>query len=199
MNYKDPVYILIILALGFFLWGQCESNRRKDLEHEQGKRLHKEQVAAKITEIRTLSDSISTLRKKSSERASKDSLALSQKNGQIRAMSKNLAILRIPVQVIADTLQPLRDYLVLADSLSAAKDSLIVDMGLRHSAQVVELNEIIEKQGRQIVKEREIAEMWRVSAESGQKNVRKLERGKRFRNVVIGVLTAGLVVISIRE
>lgn len=199
LNLRDPIYILIILCLGFFLMWQCEATKNKDLELLAAVTKHDVEMNVKRTEIRTLEDSISTITAKAKERASKDSTVISQNKGQIKRLTKTLAVLRVPVEQLADTIQPLRDYLVLADSLSNAKDSLILDMGLRHEAQLVDLNQIINLQAQQIVSEKAVSELLENRVAELEKDVKKGNRGKRLRNYVIGGLVAWGIYESLKD
>ncbi len=199
LNLRDPIYILVILCLGFFLMWQCEGTKRKDLELLAAVTKHDVEMNVKRTEIRTLEDSISTITAKAKERASKDSTVISQNKGQINRMKKTLAVLRVPVEQLADTIQPLRDYLVLSDSLSAAKDTLIMEMDLRHSAQLVDLNQIINLQAEQIVSEKAVSELLENRVAELEKDVKKGNRGKRLRNYVIGGLVAWGIYESLKD
>lgn len=195
LNLRDPIYILIILCLGFFLMWQCEATKNKDLELLAAVTKHDVEMSVKRTEIRTLEDSISTITAKAKERASKDSTVISQNKQQIKRLAKREAILRVPVEQLADTIHPLRDYLVLADSLSAAKDSLILDMGLRHEAQLLDLNHIINLQAQQIVSEKAVSELLEQRVAFLEKEVKKGQRGKRVWRFVAGVGVAAAAVL----
>lgn len=199
LNYKDPIYWLIILALGFFLWAQCESNRRKDLEHEQGERLHQEQVqaledTARMAAGRRHDLELELVRIRDSAKVVQTGLKI-----EIKTYRSKLANLRPTVIVQIDSFPELKAFVALQDSTIDAQDKLIVSLELTHAAEIVNLEEQLRQSARQLMAVSQQTEVWRLAAVDAQKDVRKLTNGKRFRNVVIGVLTAGIVYVSLRE
>ena len=199
LNFLTPSLALIIVCMGFFLLYQCERSKRQNLERSNENIIWNEKLAAQKALAQTLADSVSILLENSKGRAVKDSLALSGLKMRNSAMSKKLAVLRIPVEVIADTIQPLRDYLILSDSLMAAKDTLIHEMTLRHSAQVVELDRIIDIQTQQIMAESVKTKLWEEVAVKTEKDYNKERRKKGFWKVTSAVLAGGIVFLSLKE
>jgi len=56
--------------------------------------------------------------------------------------TKNLAVLRVPVQPLIDSIKALGDFVLTYDSLSAIKDSTIYETGMRLATKEAELHEL---------------------------------------------------------
>jgi hypothetical protein len=198
LNFRDPLFILIIVCLIFFILWQRSQSKIQQLERSQDNKLHQQRIEAKDTEIRTLAGQILTLTQKSGIRRADDSLALKRKETAIATLSHKLAEKRHPIQVMADTIQPLRDYLILSDSLLAAKDTLIHEMTLRHSAQVVELDRIIDLQTQQIMAESVKTKLWEEVAVKTEKDYNKERRKKGFFKVTTAVAVGLCLFLAVK-
>ena len=186
---RDLIYIVIILLLGAFIWFQIREARIQN-EFALARNVQFNDAIEKARGLAQIyADSAAELRLRHIARKHSDSLALSGLKIDLKAMSKKVVILRVPVELAADSIQPLRDYLVLADSLSAAKDTLIYEMELRHSAQIIDLNQIIDTQAKQILSEKNVSAILETRNKELDKDLAKSQRGKKVRNYVI----AGLV------
>ncbi len=199
LNFREPVAWLIIVAMGFFIAYQCSNAKVQNLERLEGNRLTQQRIeelnqtaqtaAARINELEA-----ERIRTRDSAIAAQSALKI-----EIKGYQKTIARLRPGIQPKIDSFPDLREFVALQDSVIVAQDTLINRMNLAHSAEVVNLESQLKESGRLVMIEAAKGELWRKSAETSQKQVRKLQRGKVFRNIVIGVLTAGVVVISIRE
>jgi len=198
LNFVTPTLAFICLALGFFLWGTCQKNKVLELKAESQNSQHKQQIAAKDTEIRTLAGEISTLKQSAIQRGAKDSIVLTGLKQANSTLTQKLAEKRPPIEVMADTIQPLRDYLILSDSLMAAKDTLIHEMTLRHSAQVVELDRIIDLQTQQIMAEGVKTKLWEEVATKNEKDYNKERRKKGFFKVTTAVAVGLCLFLAVK-
>ena len=151
MKTREPIYIGIILLLcGVIGYMVYQNKIQQEFAFARSAQFADAIEKARQT-AQSYADSVHDLKVRLALRQHSDSVALSALINDLKAMSKKVVILRVPVELAADSIQPLRDYLVLADSLAQAKDSLIYDMGLRHSAQLLDLNQIIDLQAKQIM------------------------------------------------
>lgn len=120
---------------------------------------------------------------------------LEVKERAISTLSKKLAILRVPVQAILDTSAILSEFVDTYDSMNQEKDSLISEMKLRHAAEVVDLNALINSQAKQIMAAVTTGEAWRTAAENAQKAETKATKAKKFWRGAAMVATAGVAVL----
>jgi len=199
MNFREPIAWLIIIALSFFILWQCEGSKRKDLQKAEGDRLHEQQIKeldlqAFAKEARLNELEAERVRVRDSAKVSQNAL-----KSEIKGNRKMIAELRKGVQPKLDSFPDLREFVALQDSTIEAQDSLITSLELSHAAEVVNLEKQLEEKGNQIMIERVKSDLWRDSAVQYEKERNKLTKGKRFRNVVIGVLTAGIVYVSLKE
>lgn len=137
-----------------------------------------------------------------SERAS-FKVALSKAEAEIKRHKSNSAVTRPKIQVLVDSIPDLRDFVAFQDSTIVSQDSLIVDLQLRHRAEVVDLNEIIKLQGQQIVSNMAIGDNWRQMAENAQAGERRADKWRKFWKRTTGavVVTAAAVVtiVTLKE
>jgi hypothetical protein len=199
LNLVTPILVLIIVCFAFFTLYQCESGKRKDLEHEQGEKLHQEQVHRLEDSVRIAGVRIKELQAERVKLRDSVKVAVKAKKREIKAHEETTEKLRPEVAARLDSVPVLKAFVGSLESTIQKQKSLIQTLELSHSAEIVNLEEQLKESAKQIVKEREIAESWRLTAVESEKDVKKLRNGKKFRNVVIGVLTAGIVYVSLRE
>ena len=198
-NILTPALILTIICLVLFiLWMRASAKlelqkRLMDNIAWDGKLQAEKKISA------SLQDSIVTLTESFSNKAKKDSVELKKKNDGIKALAKTVAVLRGEAQDEIDSLPDVARFVYAYDSLNAAKDEFIVDMSLRHSAQVADLQEIIEFQTKSNMAKEGIISILEHRNQELEKDVRKAHRGKRFWRVMTGVAAAGIVYVSLKS
>jgi len=192
---RDLIYILIILFLGAFIWFQIREARIQR-EFTFARNIVFNNAIEKARQYaQSYADSANDLRIRHAIRHQADSVSLSGLKMRNSELARKLDKSRKPVQSLADTVQPLRDYLILADSLLAGKDSLIYEMELRHSAQIIDLNQIINTQAKQILSEKSVSAILETRNKELEKDLAKSQRGKKVRNYVI----AGLISVVLYQ
>jgi len=129
-----------------------------------------------------------------------DSLSLAALSVRNKAMSETVHKLRIPVQVTIDTMEALGDFVRAYDSLLAGKDQEIGELKLRHSAQVVELNEIIAERVNQMMAQTALAETWRQTADNAEQDQQKETKRKKVWRAVglVGIGTTGILLLLVK-
>jgi len=125
----------------------------------------------------------------------RDSVKVAQnaRKEEIKAYRKTIENLRRPVAVMIDTIPDLREFVTAQDSIISKQDDLIRGMELSHSAELLDMNEIIRLQNHQLNQQMAITATFETELTATQGENNKLRRGKNVRNVII----AGLVGIVI--
>lgn len=199
LNFREPVAWLIILALGFFLWGTCEKAKRQTLEHEQGERLHREQVQRLEDTVRLAATRINELQADRVRIRDSAKVAVKARKREIKAHEEITEKLRPEVAARLDSVPVLKAFVGSLESTIQKQKSLIQTLELSHSAEIVNLEEQLKESAKQIVKEREIAESWRLAAVESEKDVKKERRKKGFWKTCTAVAIAGLVWVSLSQ
>jgi hypothetical protein len=199
MNFKDPVYILIILALSFFLWGQCSRNQVLKLQAEAKESQHMEQIGKLEAVAKSAGHKADSLQASFVRRRTVDSVALSGLRIKNKGMSENVHILREPVQPLIDSIQALARFVRAYDSLLAGKDEEIKQMDLRHSAQIIDLTEALKERGTEVMAEAQKTEAWRSAAVESEKNLKKANRKKGFWRTTAAILAGGVLFLTIQK
>jgi hypothetical protein len=199
LNFVTPTLVLIILALLFYLFNLRSQSKIDRLEREAESREHLEKVKALQIEAavsRAKSAALEEARKKYTDSARTQQRARMQ---EIQAFKVTIANLKVKVQPQIDSNPNLSRLISTQDLVIRKQDNVIDSLQLAHSAEIINLTEQLKEKGTEIMKEAQKTEEWRTAAVESEKKNRKLTRGKGFRNVVIGVLTAGIVYVSLRS
>ncbi len=199
LNYKDPIYWLIILSVSFFLWGTCQKNKVLELKAESVKAQHKEQIQELDQQGQTKAARIAELESERTRMRDSAKVAVMSKKGQIKAHEKRTEELRPEIAARLDSVPVLKAFVASLESTITEQKSLIQTLELSHSAEIVNLEKQLKEKGDQVMIERVKGDVWRDAAVQYEKERNKLTRGKKFRNVLIGVLTAGIVYVSLKE
>lgn len=198
-NFKDPIYWLLIICLGLFVAYQCKSKKVYELEAKT----YLSEVRAKIEEQAQWAewaarrvDSLNADRQRI-----RDSAKVAEKvsKRRIERHEKTTEKLRPEIAARLDSVPVLKAFVASLDSTIQEQKTLVRGMELSHNAEIINLESQLKERGNQVMAEASQKEVWRTAAVEAQKDVRKLQRGKVFRNVVIGVLSAGIVYISLKE
>jgi len=199
MNYKDPIYWLIILSVSFFLWGTCQKNKVLELKAESVKAQHQEQL--KDLENKAAVFKASADAEKRARETARDSAKVQQRAKEV-ALVANLATISALKKKLAPKLaeNPDIDTLVQAQERAYKKlDSLYKGAELQHAAEIVSYEKELKDRAEQLMIERTKSDVFNEVLAEREKEIRKLTRGKRFRNVVIGTLVGGIVYLSLKE
>ncbi len=199
MKIREPFAWTLVVCLLLWIAYSCESGKRKDLEAEIEKSNWQQNLNVKTAEILTRDSLIRDLQRSAIERRGKDSIALNRKERANSALARKLAEKRVDIQPAIDSLGPIRDYVLLSDSLLASKDTLIHEMRLRHSAQVVELNEIIDLHAKQALSKDAVIELMEKRNADLEKTVKKVKRGNKGLKVLLGIAVAWGVYESVKN
>lgn len=188
---------LLVMAILLLISGTLNFIQVRNAKQDQlNAMLRNEQANTMIAAQTARADMLDSLAKakerSAKERATKDSVALKVKERAISVMSRNLAVLRVPVQPLIDSLQNLGLFVETYDSLSAQKDSLIYDMGLRHAAQIVDLEEVLSLTRAQINELVDISNQLQNQLVESQTQTRKEKRKKKFFRT-LSVISLGAV------
>jgi hypothetical protein len=199
LNLVTPSLVLIIVCFAFFTLYQCESGKRKDLEHEQGKRLHKEQVQKLEDSVRIAGVRIKELQAERVKLLDSVKVAVTSKKREIQTHEETTEKLRPEVAARLDSVPVLKAFVGSLESTIQKQKSLIQTLELSHSAEIVNLEEQLKESAKQIVKEREIAESWRLAAVESEKNVKKERRKKNFFRTTTAILAGGVLFLTLSK
>ena len=185
LNFKDPIYWLVILALGFFLWGQCQENKVKDLKLEMANDEHNRRVSAKNATIQAVSDSL-LLERRTRAQDSVQNLRVTTGLKQANtAIAHKLALARPNIQPYLDSLEAVGSFVVLQDSALSLKDSLIVTL----EGQIDTLRQSYNRERRllerQTLETTELVSLWEGQAKNYEAMFRKADR-KASRKFTVG-------------
>jgi hypothetical protein len=199
INFITPTLSLIIVALIFFSLWQCESGKRKDAEHDQGERLHQQQIQELDRQGQTKDARLNELQAERTKMRDSAKVQQRARIEEIQGYKKTIANLRPTVQAKIDSFPDLRLFVASLDSTIAYQETLIVALQIGHAAEIVNLEQQLKEKGDQLMIERTKSDVYNEVLAEREKEIRKLTRGKRFRNVVIGVLAGVAVWISLKE
>jgi hypothetical protein len=199
LNLVTPSLVLIIVCFAFFTLYQCESGKRKHLEHEQGKRLHKEQVQRLQDTVRLAAARINELQAERVKLRDSVKVAVTSKKREIKAHEETTEKLRPEIAARLDSVPVLKAFVGSLESTIQKQKSLIQTLELSHSAEIVNLEEQLKESAKQIVKEREIAESWRLAAVESEKSVRKERRKKGFWRTTASILAGGVIFLTLQQ
>jgi len=199
LNFKDPIYWLIILSVSFFLWGTCQKNKVLELKARAEESQHRGQLDELDQQAKTAGHRADSLVIAYTERRTKDWIDLRALSVRNRAMSENVQKLKKPVQVLIDTLQPLRELIIAYDSLLAGKDTIISHLTLSHEADIVDLEAIIKAREDQILVEATKGHLWEQVAVKVEKEANQQRRRKGFWRTSAAILAGGVLFITIQN
>jgi len=199
MNYREPFAWLIIVGLIFFILWQRSEGKRQQLERSADNKLHQQRIEELQGRGETAARRADSLQANFVRRHTSDSLVLSGFKMRNSAMSKKLAEQRPTLQPFIDSLQPVRDYVMLADSLLAAKDIIITHLTLSHEAEVVDLEAIIKAREDQILVEATKGHLWETVAIETEKEANQQRRRKGFWRTSAAILAGGVLFLTISK
>jgi hypothetical protein len=199
LNFREPIAWLIILALGFFLWGQCQKSKVLKLQAEADKKQLQEVIEAKTVEILTRDRAI----------FNKDSLRLLDSlqfrtreiasNAEIRLYRQTINRLRPQIAPQLAENDTLSAFVTATDSLIDNQARLIRDQEIFCTGQVRDLQEIIQLNEQKFQSQVEISEAWRSAAVQSEKDVRKANRKKGFWRTSAAILAGGVLFLTIQK
>lgn len=130
----------------------------------------------------------------------RDSVRVAQnaRIAEIQAYRKTIEKLRVPVAVMIDTIPDLTAFVAAQDQVIQKQDSLIRGMELSHSAEIVDLEEIIRLQEAKFAEQMAITAGFEQRLAVSEAETKKERKGKKFRNVVIGVLSGLILIQAVR-
>ena len=199
LNFKDPIYWLIILSVSFFLWGTCQKNKVLELKAESVNAQHQEQLKAIQNQVAVSAAKLATLQEARKNYTDSAKVQQRAQKEEIQASKVTIAKLRVNLQPKIDSFPELGQLIYRQDIVIKAQDSLIVALETAHSAEIVNLEGQLSARADMILAEVAQKDLWRLSAESAQKDVRKANRKKGFWRTTAAVLAGGIVWISLKE
>lgn len=194
-----PYFLLAVMAVLLFqLW---QSNRElKRLNAEVNSRVQ-EVIEAKQAEILKFDTLVATIREKMRKDSLKDLPIITGLKLKARTLRIKLAELgEVTPQEVADTTcERLIRVSQLKDSVIEKQDDLISTLELRHSATLIDLNAIIRAQSSQLLAQLAIADAKDQQLASVTKEHRKTKRRSTLKSIGLGILTGGIIYMSLRE
>lgn len=194
-----PYFLLAVMAVLLFqLW---QSNRElKRLNAEANSRIQ-EVIEAKQAEILKFDTLVATIREKMRKDSLKDLPVITGLKLKARTLRIKLAELgEVTPQEVADTTcERLIRVSQLKDSVIEKQDDLISTLELRHSATLIDLNAIIRAQSSQLLAQLAIADAKDQQLASETKEHRKTKRRSTFKSIGLGILTGGIIYLSLKE
>jgi hypothetical protein len=201
LNIRDPFFVMTILIISFFWWGSCEKEKRKDLEQEQGERLHREQVQA-LTARALKADSLAqVIRKNRTVARVKDSVEIRGLKQRIaRLKTKDAELAYVSDSVISHVWEGTEQWRWdVKDSIIQSQDTLILKLELRYDATVFSYEEELKQRGDQAIAEASKAESWRLEAVDARKDEGKEKRRKGFWRTTTAILAGGVLFLSLQQ
>lgn len=188
--------ILLLSLIGHYLTFRWNESRESDLLVKNAALRNTIAINEHIlAQEKAVSDSLKVQIKTN---ATKNEVALKVKEKAIANLSGKLEEKRKPVQVMIDTTALLKDFVDAYDSINQAKDELITDMKLRHAAEILDLNALVNSQSKQIMAAVTTGEAWRTAAEDAEKKATKATKAKKFWRGAAMVATAGVAVLLLK-
>ena len=187
------VYLLIILGLlgfvGYQIWQariQNEFRFAESYRFNELLQLRKGEILKRDTVIALYADSAKDRRGKNLEVLKRKETAKSEKTAK-------LAIVEKPILLLADTNAIVREYVEAVHDLQAANDTLVYEMTLRHKAELVDADRIIELQAKQILDLHTVTATLEDRNKVLEANSVKDKRKIRARDYIIGGAVAFIV------
>jgi len=199
MKLREPFAWLIVIALLFFILWQRSEGKRQQAERFQDNRLTQERIEGLQEQSQKKEARLNELQAERTKMRDSAKVQQRARIEEIKGYKKTIANLRPTVQAKIDSFPDLRLFVASLDSTIAYQETLIVALQIGHAAEIVNLEEQLKVKGDQLMIERTKSDVFNEVLAEREKEIRKLTKGKRFRNVVIGCLTAGIVYISLRE
>lgn len=194
------VLLAILLAVSIGLnvsqWRQAkEEQLKRYLDNGRAQ----VEIAAKQAEIDTAAGRIQALQ----EKVGKDSLKFRTReiarNAEIKGYKVAIARLRPLVAAKIDSFPDLRDFVANQDSVISKQDSLLRDTELFCQLQVRDLSKIIELQEQKYEAQKQITAAVTEQLAKETREHRKTKRRSALKSVGLGILTLGVVIISLKE
>lgn len=127
MKYLIPIVIVVMAALLALVWYQSKMAERARWERETENKAHQQRVSEIQAALLKERGKVEAERKKRSKGDSIFRASISKLKGQNQSLAKKLTDLRVPVQVLGDSITVLGEFLKVNDSLQAGK---AVEIGL---------------------------------------------------------------------
>ena len=125
-------------------------------------------------------------------------VAVNARKREIAELKKFIADRRPEIAERIDTIPDLREFVAVQDSIIERQDNLIRGMELSHSAEIVDLEEIIRLQEAKFKEQMAITAGFEQRLVVSEAETKKERKGKKFRNVVIGVLSGLILIQAVR-
>lgn len=191
------VSALLLLSLGGNVYQVYHANLNRELRLAQNRYFQDIQVQAKV---RFDSAEVQKNRKLSKIASERDSfkVALVHAKAEIARHKRNATATRPKIQVLVDTIPDLRDFVAYQDSTIASQDSLIANLELRHSAEIVDLEEVVRLMRFQIQEQVLITNSLQGQVVEEQANTRKERRAKKFYRTLSVIGAAGIGILLLK-
>lgn len=199
LNLVTPSLVLIIVCFAFFTLYQCESGKRKDLEHEQGERLHREQVQRLQDTVRLSAARINELQVERVKLQDSVRVAVMSRKREIEASQETTEKLRPEIAARLDSVPVLKAFVGSLESTIRQQKDLIQTLEISHSAEIVNLESQLKESAKQNVKQIELTEVWRLAAQDAQHDLKKERRRKGFWKTTTAILAGGVLFLTLQQ
>lgn len=191
-------YLLLAVAL-ILLFFLFQSNRELAKLRMEDNRRAQETIARHRDTIKTVTARINELQAKGIKDRDSAKVAQSALKIEIRRYESKIASLRPKVQAKIDSFPDLRDFVANQDSVISRQDSLLRDTELFCQLQVRDLSKIIELQEQKFEAQKQITAAVTEQLAKETREHRKTKRRSALKSVGLGILSAGIVIISLKE
>lgn len=192
-----PYFLLLVaLVLLFALW---RSNRELAKLRMEDNRRAQQVIEQHRDTIKTAVARINELQAKGVKARDSAKVAQSALKIEISTYKKTIARLRPLVQAKIDSFPDLRDFVAAQDSTISRQDSLIYRQELFCTLQIRDLQEIVQLTEQKYAAQEQITAAVTAQLAKEVRQHRKTKRRSTLKSVGLGILSAGIVIISLKE
>lgn len=197
-NWTILILFILLLVSGFLNILQVRNAKQEQINRMAQNLVMRDSITLNRDRYERATAQVETLTAQIIKSTSENKKVLEVKEKAIATLSGKLAEKRAPVQVMIDTTELLKDFVDTYDSVDQAKDELISEMKLRHAAEIVDMNALVEAQAKQVMAAVSTAEAWRVTAENAQKDASKANTAKKVWRFIAGVGVAAVGILLLK-
>ncbi len=198
LNLRDPLFILIIICLIFFILWQRSEGRRQQAERVADNQINQERVKILQDQSAVSEAKIQALER--DRKIYRDSARTQQRARmeEIQAFKVTIAKLKVKVAPEIESSPDLSALFSTQDSVIRKQDNLIDSLQIAHSAEIVNMTAQLEEKGNQIMIEQLKTKLWRESVQGAEKEANQQRRRKGFWRTTAAVVTGIALFLAVK-
>lgn len=196
LNFKDPIWAVIVVALLMLMMWQCEGRKADKLQAELDNQQLAQDTARLQAQIRATAAQVDSIRKERGNDSLKFEASRTRLMQSVDHWKGEARKVRPVVVLMSDSIPVLKAYIAATDSTIEKQDSVIAvqELHLKVQAKLYEME--IGVMGERHIQAMALVETWKSAAVDREKKLKKEQRRKRFFRgaaVVLGATTAVLI------